>query len=359
MTKLLKKMACALLAVAMIASLAACGGSGSSAPASQSASTGSQAAPSGDVDYSKLKKTTVILASAQSSGLDTSKWLQEKADEISKKTGGQLTIQLQFDGKLGGDTEEIEAIQAGDIDMMLLGSSAIVTFVPEVSVFDMPMMFDDAATASKGVPQMAEAINKATAAKGIQTLGIGVGAFRTLSTNKEIKAPADFKGMKIRTLENKYHMDFWQGLGSEPTPIAFTDLYLSLSQGLVQAQDNPVEAIAAMKFYEVQDYYMPITAFPAISLIIASPEKFGALDPAYQALIQDMVNQFMAELYDISSVAAKAARESIGDQMTDLEYTDEIKAAMVEAAKPVWKTVRKDLGDELVDAYLKIAGRTE
>lgn len=312
---------------------------------------------SGDVDYSTLPKTTVVFASSQSSSMKASEYLLEEAAKISELTGGQLTIQLQFDGKLGGDTEEIEAVQAGDIDMMLLSSSALLTFVPEIAVFDMPMMFDDAETAIAAIPQFAGDINGLTSAKGIQTLGIGLSSFRSLSTNTNVQSAADFKGMKIRTLENKYHMDFWENLGAEPTPLSFTDLYLSLSQGLVDAQDNNIETIQAMKFNEVQKYFMDITAFLNVSMIIASPAKFSSLDPAYQALIQEYVDGFMAVAYDIGAESSAAAREAIGDQMTDLAYTDEIKAAMLEAAQPVWDSIRADIGDDLPDAYLKIAGR--
>lgn len=219
------------------------------------------------------------------------------------------------------------------------------------------MMFDDAETAIAAIPQFADDINALTSAKGIQTLGLGLSSFRSLSTNTNIQGPSDFKGMKIRTLENKYHMDFWENLGAEPTPISFTDLYLSLSQGLVSAQDNNIETIQAMKFNEVQDYFMDITAFMNVSMIVASPARFSSLDPAYQVLIQEYVDNFMANAYSIGAESAIAAREAIGDQMTDLEYTDEIKAAMLEAAKPVWDSVRADIGDALPDAYLKIAGR--
>lgn len=361
MNKHIKKVCCAVLAAAMTAALAGCGGettaSQSSASSTTTPSAGGSAAVSGDVDYSSLPKTTVILASSQSSSLNASVWLQNEADKISQLTGGQLTIQLQFDGKLGGDTEEIEAVQAGDIDLMLLSSSALLTFVPEIAVFDMPMMFDDADTAVAAIPQFTNDINELTTAKGIQTLGLGLSSFRALSTNTNIQTPADFSGMKIRTLENKYHMDFWENLGAEPTPIAFTDLYLSLSQGLVDAQDNNIETILAMKFNEVQKYYMDITAFLNVSMIISNPNKFASLDPAYQALIQEFVDNFMANAYSIGMESADAAREQIGDDMTDLEYSDEIKAAMLEAARPVWDSIRKDIGDTLPDAYMKLAGR--
>ncbi len=192
----------------------------------------------GATDWSKLPKVTFIFASAQSSMLATSKYLAEEAQRINELTGGRFKIQMQFDSKLGGDTEEIEAIQAGDIGMMLLASSALLAFVPEVAVFDMPMMFDFADEAYMGVPELGKYFEPITMQKGIKTLGVGFSMFRSLSTNTNIQKPEDFKGMKIRTLENKYHMDFWQNLGCEPTPIAFTDLYLSLQQGLVSAQES-------------------------------------------------------------------------------------------------------------------------
>lgn len=364
MNKQLKKICALFLAAIMLFALAACGGSnGGNGSNAGTPSTGGDtpAAPVDldSTDWSSLPKTTVVFASAQSSQLATSVYLADEAQKINELTGGQLTIQMQFDSKLGGDTEEIEAIQAGDIDMMTLSSSALLAFVPEVAVFDMPMMFDDAETAIAGVPELGASFDPITASKGIKTLGVGLASFRALTTNTNIQKIEDIKGMKIRTLENKYHMDFWENLGAEPTPISFTDLYLSLQQGLVGAQDNSIEAVQAMKFYEVQDYYMPITAFMNVTFVIASPAKWNALAPEYQALIQKYVDDYMEVAYGIGDQGAQDARKAIGGDLTDLEFTDAIKAGMLEAAKPVWKSVRADIGDELCDAYLAVAGRTE
>ena len=360
-----KKTIAALLVTAMAVALTACGGSGGGASqGTAGASTAASAAPAAEadldsVDWSSMPETTWVFASAQSSNLATSVYLAEEAEKISELTGGKLNIQMQFDSKLGGDTEEIEAIQAGDIDMMTLSSSALLAFVPEVAVFDMPMMFDDPQTAVAGIPQLGAYFDPITSGKGIKTLGVGLASFRSLTTNTNLQSPDDFKAMKIRTLENKYHMDFWENLGAEPTPIAFTDLYLSLQQGLVSAQDNSIETVQAMKFYEVQDYYMPITAFLNASFMIASPAKWDALPVEYQALIQQYVDEYLKVIYDIGDEGAKKAESELAGEITTLEFSDEFKTALLEAAKPVWKSVRADIGDELCDAYLAIAGRTE
>ena len=65
---------------------------------------------------------------------------------------------------------------------------------------------------------------------------------------------ADFKGQKIRTMENSYHMDFWKKLKASPTPMSFSEVYIGLQQGTIDAQENPYEVIVSNKLYEQQDY---------------------------------------------------------------------------------------------------------
>ena len=132
----------------------------------------------------------------------------------------------------------------------------------------------------------------------MQLIGLGFSNFRGLSTNKEIKTADDFKDMTIRVMENKYHTAFWENLGAKPTPLAFSDLYMALQQGLVQAQDNPITAVYASKFYEVQEYYMPITAFPMVNVIAINKSTYDSLPAEYQTILTQFAEAFLEQSYE-------------------------------------------------------------
>mgnify|MGYP000028380252 CR=1 FL=1 len=58
-----------------------------------------------------------------------------------------------------------------------------------------------------------------------------------MSTNKPVNSFADFKGQKIRTMENSYHLAFWKALGANPTPMSFSEVYIGLQQHTIDAQE--------------------------------------------------------------------------------------------------------------------------
>ena len=358
-----KRMIAAMMGVVMAFSLTACGGGGSSSTTAAAAtdtkaaeSNGGSAAAAVSDDLPEMQ---ITFASAQSSALDVSKYIVEKADEISAQTGGKLTLKVVFDGTLGSDSELVENCMAGNVPMILLSSSAMVSYVPEMAIFDMPMVYSSGKDAYEKIPNFKDTMNEIVNQKNMQILGLSGGTMRALTTNREIKTPDDFKGMNIRTLENTYHMAFWKNLGANPTPLAFSELYIGLQQGLVDAQDNPIQAVYAMKFHEVQKYYMAIPAFANVSCYMMNQKYYNDLPEEYKQILDDFVEDVNQYTWENLEATDAVTFEAIGDGLTILDCTDEITAALKEAAKPVWDMLRADLGDSLADAYLANAGVTQ
>ena len=181
---------------------------------------------------------------------------------------------------------------------------------------------------------------------------MGFYGFRGLSTNVNLQTPADFRGMKIRTMENRYHMAFWTNMGSSPTPLAFSELYLALQQGLIHAQDNPIAGIYASKFYEVQRYYMPITVFPSVLLIIMNLDAYNALPAEYKVLVEEFSETFLKVSYEQHDKTDEDALKAM-TTLALLPYTNEIKAAMKTAAEPVWAQIAQSIGADVAEAYLE------
>lgn len=343
------------LVIALVFSLAACGGSATPAASASAPSAGSAA---GEGGFAALDNLDIIIASSASSNLATCALQQQCADDIKEKTGGKLNIDINWDGILGDDAALTENCISGSIPMVSLMSSALFNYIPEIGVFDCPAVFANEEQAYNGVKQMVEVLSPKFEEKGLKILSMGFQTFRAVSTNTELKSAADFKGMKIRTLENKYHMAFWNNLGSTATPLAFSDLYLSLQQGLVDAQDNTAPAVYSNKFFEVQDYYMAIPAFMNVAVIIVNKDFYDALDPAYQSALVEFADHYTQGAYDSGADDIAEALEKIGDGITVLPVTDDMLSAFRDAAKPIWDDIAANLGDEIVNNYLATAGIT-
>ena len=333
-----------ILALTMVIGLTACGGS----------STTTSTAAGSTTDEAQ----TFIIASSASSNLATYTLQEQAAANAKEASGGKIDIELSWDGVLGDDSALVENCISGSIPMVSIASSALFNYVPEVGVFDCPAVFEDEAAAEAGVKQMLEVMAPKFEEKGLKILGMGFQSFRALSCNKEIKSAEDFKGLRIRTLENKYHMAFWNNLGATATPLAFSDLYLSLQQGLVDGQDNTAPAVYANKFYEVQDYYMAVPAFMNVAMIVMNKATYDALDADMQKVLDDFGSEYVTGCYNNSAEDISTSLEKMKDEITVLPVTDDMQAAFKAAAEPIWDDVASNLGDEVVDQYLATAGIT-
>lgn len=187
-------------------------------------------------EYENLEPVTLILADCASPGSSGNLLSEQFAAKVSEKTSGKLTVDYHGNSELGGDVDLLRQEQSGDIDMVTVQPAPMVSFVPELAVFDLPMLFatadpDDIESVLNGENEFTEGLQKAYNAAGYQNLGfLQNGTFRETTSNKALNSLSDFKGFQIRTMENSNHMAFWQALGAEPTPLAFSEVYFALQK---------------------------------------------------------------------------------------------------------------------------------
>jgi len=367
----MKSVISGILTAALALSLVACGSSKeesttaatiadtAATTAAETASKGDSATVAEGADaYADLPELEIIVASATAASPAKNSIyavMSEAAEAIYEKSGGKLTVKLIWDGALGGDLELIDSVMAGDISAVFCATSSMSGYIKESAVFDMPCLYDDLDQVNKAIDQFYPEYNGLANEQNLEDLCLFSNLFRGLTTNVKIEGPEDFKGMTIRTAENPYYMNFYSNLGCSPTPLAFTELFMALQQGLVKAQDNPIAAVYASKFYEVQDYYMDLDAFTYVFGVFMNKDQFDALPLEYQELMKEFAAQFAEEAVLRNSVEREEAIEGIGDQIEILPMTDEIRAAVKEAATPVYDLMRENLGAEFVDRYLAIA----
>ena len=167
--------------------------------------------------------------------------------EIEKNTNNRYKCQEFPSGSLGGEREMIEAVQLGTLDLVVTSSGPLGNFVPEVKIFDIPFLFRDYDHARKVLDgKIGQDILKKFQSKGLVGLVWGENGFRHMTNSKRpIKTPDDAAGLKMRTMENKVHMEGYKAFGILPTPMSFTELFTALQQGTVDGQENPIPVILA------------------------------------------------------------------------------------------------------------------
>jgi tripartite ATP-independent transporter DctP family solute receptor len=225
-------------------------------------------------------------------------------DALDKNTQGRYKCQVYPASALGGEREEVEAVQIGTQDLVITSTGPVGNFVPEMKIVDIPFLFRDYDHARKvldgkiGQDMLAKFPNH-----GLVALAWSENGFRHMTNNKRaIVSAADASGLKMRTMENKVHMEGYRSFGIQPTPMAFPEVFGALQQGVVDGQENPIPVILASKFSQVQKHLSLTGHVYSPGLIITSPRIMNKLSDADKKAF-----------YDAAAKSVAATRKKVND----------------------------------------------
>ena len=235
-------------------------------------------------------------------------------DDIEKGTQGRYKCQQFPSSALGGEREMIEAVQLGTLDIVNTSTGPVGNFVPEVKIVDIPFLFRDYAHARKVMDgPIGQDILTKFPAKGLIALAWTENGFRHMTNNKRsIVKPEDAAGLKMRTMENKVHMEGYRAFGIQPTPMAFPEVFGALQQGTVDGQENPIPVILASKFSQVQKHLSLTGHVYSPALLITSPRLMNKLNEADKAV-------FYAAAKNASAAQRKKVNEDEDNGIAQLE----------------------------------------
>ena len=295
------------------------------------------------------------LATASPEDTVTQIFAEKFAEEVASLSNGKMKIQVYANSTLGGDRDLLETCSDGDIPFVVQNTAPQVTFLPDTAVFDLPSAFTTIKQAREAVdnPIFYKKMEKVYQKGGYKLLGYADQGFRVMSTNKNVKSIKDFKGQKIRTMENSYHLKFWKTLGANPTPMTFSEVYIGLQQGTIDAQENPYEVIVSSKLYEQQDYVVETNHLPHYISLIVSDEFYQRLTKEQQKIIDqaaEIAQEKARESADDRRVQRQKVLEDEGMQIVDVDQ--KTWKQMQEKCQPVYDSIRKQAGDKLVDLYM-------
>lgn len=304
----MKKLTALALATTMALSLAACGGGSKndsgSASKSQPETTPPAASSSvGDAaDFDSLGSVTLEMADATALGAAGNllgEAIVKYADEL---TGGNMEIIYYPNSEMGGDAAILQYVQDGSIDLTILQTAPSATFISDVAVFDLPMVFAqyDGATIDavlNGDGEFRTTLEKSYEDADFKLMGFMQNAtYRMATTKIPLNTLADFNGLIIRTMENANHQDFWRAIGAAPTPMAWPDVYISLNQGTIHAQENAADTSANANMHEVQSYLNRTNHILYLNQVMMNNDSFNDLDPAYQAALTEAIRLAIGEV---------------------------------------------------------------
>lgn len=295
------------------------------------------------------------LATASPEDTVTQIYAEKFAEEVDRLSDGRIKIQVYPNSVLGGDRELLESCYDGDIPFVIQNTAPQVTFIPDTAVFDVPCLFDslEDVRATVDNPEFFNRIQQSYRDAGYELLGYSDQGFRVMSTNKNVTSIEDFKGQKIRTMENSYHLDFWSALGSNPTPMNFSEVYIGLQQNTIDAQENPYEVIVSNKLYEQQDYVVETNHLPHLISLIVSKDFYDQLSPEDQQILieaQTIAQEYSRQASDERISQRIEVIEESGTEIVTL--SDETRQDMIDAVADIYEEIQKAVDEDIYRAYV-------
>ena len=225
---------------------------------------------------------------------------------VEERTGGDVTVKIFHSASLGNETEILQQIQMGTVEMGVITGGPFDTFDPIVRVINYPFLFQDSAQADAVLDgPLGEEILTSLESSGFKGLCFSENGFRNLTNSKRpVKTAADVEGLKIRVMASALHKAIWQALGANPTPMPWP-IYTELEQGVIDGQENPLWVLEVYKFYEIQKYMTLTRHVYSPHIDVASLVWWNTLKPEMQATLQTAMRD--AALFQRADNRAKDA----------------------------------------------------
>jgi tripartite ATP-independent transporter DctP family solute receptor len=223
------------------------------------------------------------------------------AGEVEKRTNGHYVIEVLGKGTLGSsDTQHMEAVKAGTIDMTYLGFSHVADTYGPLSIGAGPYLFRDyrhwqAFGESALFQELRTGYERVS---GLRVLGMVYYGQRHITSKRPIRTLLDLKDMRIRSGPMPTIMKTLELLGAKPVLIPFHEVYQAIKSGIVDAQENPLPTIRAMKFFEVANVITLTGHFTDGQLVLFNGPKWDAMQKADRAVLAEIFREMSRRVSD-------------------------------------------------------------
>lgn len=271
------------------------------------------------------------------------------AEDLQAALGDSHTVEFYADGQLGDERELLQKLRLGTVQFTLI-SSIMTNVAPEFAPFDMPFLVQDRAHLKAIDESIVQPVLAPKAEEaGLKVLSTWENGFRQITNNtRPIDTPADLAGLKIRTPSSEWRLAMFSEWGANPTPMAFSEVFVALQTGTMDGQENPLTNITGANFQEVQRYlsltghvYSPTYLTTGLGTWTDMPED-----------VRDAVATVAATIQDWSLAEGEAADMALVDKVraAGVAVNTADKAAFIAASAPIYDAfaAQVDGGADLV-----------
>lgn len=289
------------------------------------------------------------------------------ADLVTQRSGGRINVKVYPGSQLvGGDqTRELVAMRQGVIDFAVFSTINISPQIREMNLFSLPFLMPNHAAFDALINgEVGQDLFRVLATRDVVPVAWGENGFREISNSKrDIRTPADLRGMKIRFAAGVIFKEIYEGLGANPVQMSFADLQPALSTGAVDGQENPINLFLAFRMDTLAQKHLTVWNYVAdAGIFLVSKQVMDSFAPADRELV-------IACARDAAKAQIEAARKGIlgADRssyeelarrgVATVELTAAEKQAFARATRPVYDKWAQTVGAELVRKAEAAVGR--
>ena len=250
---------------------------------------------------------------------DTAVGSRQKAAEffaakVKEYTGGRYTVQVFHSGQLANDPKAVEQLQLGGIDFTVTATGTYAAHHRSLNLTAMPFLVD---TYEQGwqLYDRSEWLKgefDKLPAKGIRILATWEAGFRSFTTKEPLSGPADAKGKKMRVFPNDMIRWIMEAIGFNPVVMPVTEVYLAIQQGTVIGQENPIDTIYSLRFYEVAPHL-------TLTQHVYSPLPLSISERTWARLSAEDKAAVTRAAGEAATVSRTLVRESEAGQIKEME----------------------------------------
>lgn len=316
----MKKFLALMLALLMVLSLVACGGS------SEPAATDEGSEASGEETYVlKMHMTYGPTDPAYKSA-------EKFAEIVTEKTGGKVTFELYPSSSLGVTQDCLEGLSMRACDVVYDSMASLSTWSEKANIEAAPYMYsgvDHFRAVWEG--EVGETIRNAVSEEaGLKIMGCSLQGIRVTTSNVPIKSVEDVKGLKIRVPTIDIYLKTWQWLGAATTPLAGSEIFTALQQGTVDAQENAYPTCVGLSLQECSKYVTETNHCYSMAVFVMDQKFFDSMPAEYQAAIEEAAIEAGKVCTDLIVASADEAKQKFIDAGAEIFEVDisEWQAAM-------------------------------
>jgi tripartite ATP-independent transporter DctP family solute receptor len=223
---------------------------------------------------------------------------------IEERTGGEVEVVVYLYGTLGTSTHMTEQLNMGVVELAMASPGSLGKFIPELQVFLLHFVLSDDDRTNQRIlsdPELVAYFDELYAPKGLRLLSIFSEGEMVWTTKKEIRAPDDFRGVKMRVMTSPILLEAYDAYGASATPMPYSEVYSGLQLNMIDGQVNPIFAIERQKFHEVTSWLNFPRHASFITTCAANREFFDGLPPDRQELVASVIAELDEYIFEVQT----------------------------------------------------------